>query len=183
MRNLPFNISSEEMYEIFGRYGAIRQIRMCARTRSPRGAEAARRAAPRRPIHPHATRALPCAQQPPSPAPAPPCLPRRSGTNKETRGTAYVVFEDIHDAKQACDHLSGFNVQNRRARTRTPAALGHAACRRYTTPARRNPTAPGSARSCCWRAGATGHAPGGRAAAMRRGGWRHPPRDLGGGPT
>ncbi|KIZ00928.1 pre-mRNA branch site protein [Monoraphidium neglectum] len=31
------------------------------------------------------------------------------GTNKETRGTAYVVFEDIHDAKQACDHLSGFN--------------------------------------------------------------------------
>lgn len=45
---------------------------------------------------------------------APPCL-HRSGTNKETRGTAYVVFEDIHDAKQACDHLSGFNVQNRRA--------------------------------------------------------------------
>jgi pre-mRNA branch site protein p14 len=23
------------------------------------------------------------------------------------------VYEDIHDAKQACDHLSGFNVQNR----------------------------------------------------------------------
>lgn len=28
VRNLPFNISSEEMYEIFGRYGAIRQIRV-----------------------------------------------------------------------------------------------------------------------------------------------------------
>lgn len=63
VRNLPFNISSEEMYEIFGKYGAIRQIRV--------------------------------------------------GTNKETRGTAYIVYEDIHDAKQACDHLSGFNVQNR----------------------------------------------------------------------
>jgi pre-mRNA branch site protein p14 len=23
------------------------------------------------------------------------------------------VFHDIYDAKQACDHLSGFNVQNR----------------------------------------------------------------------
>lgn len=37
----------------------------------------------------------------------------RSGTSKETRGTAYVVYEDIYDAKQAADHLSGFNVQNR----------------------------------------------------------------------
>ena len=27
VRNLPFNISSDEMYEIFGRYGAVRQIR------------------------------------------------------------------------------------------------------------------------------------------------------------
>ncbi len=28
VRNLPFNITNDEMYEIFGRYGAIRQIRM-----------------------------------------------------------------------------------------------------------------------------------------------------------
>ncbi|GFR52257.1 hypothetical protein Agub_g14791 [Astrephomene gubernaculifera] len=63
VRNLPFNISSEEMYDIFGKYGPIRQIRM--------------------------------------------------GTTKETRGTAYVVYEDIYDAKNACDHLSGFNVANR----------------------------------------------------------------------
>lgn len=27
VRNLPFNISAEELYEIFGKYGAIRQIR------------------------------------------------------------------------------------------------------------------------------------------------------------
>lgn len=51
------------MYDIFGKYGAIRQIRL--------------------------------------------------GTNKETRGTAYIVYEDIYDAKNACDHLSGFNVANR----------------------------------------------------------------------
>ncbi len=27
-RNLPFKISPEELYDIFGKYGAIRQIRM-----------------------------------------------------------------------------------------------------------------------------------------------------------
>jgi pre-mRNA branch site protein p14 len=27
--NLPFNISAEEMYDIFGKYGAVRQIRLC----------------------------------------------------------------------------------------------------------------------------------------------------------
>lgn len=63
VRNLPFNISSEEMYDIFGKYGPVRQIRI--------------------------------------------------GTSKETRGTAYVVYDDIYDAKTACDHLSGFNVANR----------------------------------------------------------------------
>ncbi len=44
----------------------------------------------------------------------PPALLRHhSGTNKDSRGTAYVVYEDIYDAKNAADHLSGFNVQNR----------------------------------------------------------------------
>jgi hypothetical protein len=37
----------------------------------------------------------------------------RRGISKETRGTAYVVYEDIYDAKTAVDHLSGFNVANR----------------------------------------------------------------------
>ncbi|PSC68521.1 Alpha-ketoglutarate permease isoform B [Micractinium conductrix] len=63
VRNLPFNISAEEMYALFGKFGAIRQIRV--------------------------------------------------GSSKETRGTAYIVYEDIYDAKTAVDHLSGFNVQNR----------------------------------------------------------------------
>jgi pre-mRNA branch site protein p14 len=63
IRNLPFNISSEEMYDIFGKFGTIRQIRL--------------------------------------------------GSGKDTRGTAFVVYDDIYDAKTAVDHLSGFNVANR----------------------------------------------------------------------
>lgn len=51
------------MYDIFGKYGAIRQIRL--------------------------------------------------GVNNETRGTAFVIYEDIYDAKNAVDHLSGFNVCGR----------------------------------------------------------------------
>ena len=33
--------------------------------------------------------------------------------DKDTRGTAYVIYEDIYDAKAAVDHLSGFNVGGR----------------------------------------------------------------------
>lgn len=63
VRNLPFKITSEELYDIFGKFGPIRQIRI--------------------------------------------------GTSKTTRGTAFVVYEDIYDAKQAVEHLSGFNVCGR----------------------------------------------------------------------
>mmetsp|Transcript_2037 Transcript_2037/g.3486 ORF Transcript_2037/g.3486 Transcript_2037/m.3486 type:complete len:126 (+) Transcript_2037:120-497(+) len=63
VRNLPFNISADEMYDIFGKYGALRQVRL--------------------------------------------------GNTKDTRGTAFVIYEDIYDAKTAVDHLSGFNVANR----------------------------------------------------------------------
>mmetsp|Transcript_15647 Transcript_15647/g.26902 ORF Transcript_15647/g.26902 Transcript_15647/m.26902 type:complete len:118 (-) Transcript_15647:31-384(-) len=63
VKNLPFNITSEEMYDLFGKYGAIRQIRV--------------------------------------------------GNASDTKGTAFVVYEDIFDAKQACSHLSGFNVKGR----------------------------------------------------------------------
>ena len=35
------------------------------------------------------------------------------GNSRETRGTAFVVYEDIYDAKNATDHLSGFNVCGR----------------------------------------------------------------------
>lgn len=63
VRNLPYKISSEEIYDVFGRFGAIRQIRI--------------------------------------------------GNTNDTRGTAFVVYEDIFDAKNACEHLSGFNVAGR----------------------------------------------------------------------
>ena len=36
-----------------------------------------------------------------------------SGNKPDTRGTAYVVYEDIFDAKNACEHLAGFNVMGR----------------------------------------------------------------------
>ena len=29
VRNLPFGVSAEELYELFGKYGAVRQIRLC----------------------------------------------------------------------------------------------------------------------------------------------------------
>jgi RNA recognition motif. (a.k.a. RRM, RBD, or RNP domain) len=35
------------------------------------------------------------------------------GNAKKTKGTAFVVYEDIFDAKRAQEGLSGFNVQNR----------------------------------------------------------------------
>ncbi|CAI2347242.1 unnamed protein product [Caenorhabditis sp. 36 PRJEB53466] len=63
IKNLPYKITTEEMYEIFGKFGAVRQIRV--------------------------------------------------GNTQDTRGTAFVVYEDIFDAKTACEHLSGYNVSNR----------------------------------------------------------------------
>jgi RNA recognition motif-containing protein len=35
------------------------------------------------------------------------------GDKTETRGTSFVIYEDIYDAKNAVDHLSGFNVCGR----------------------------------------------------------------------
>ena len=37
----------------------------------------------------------------------------RLGVAPATRGTAYVVYEDIYDAKAAVERLSGFNVAGR----------------------------------------------------------------------
>jgi pre-mRNA branch site protein p14 len=63
IRNLPYKISDRDLYEIFGKYGAIRQI--------------------------------------------------RRGNTSETRGTAFVVYEDIFDAKTAVEKLNGFQVAKR----------------------------------------------------------------------
>ena len=40
-------------------------------------------------------------------------LTTNRGNNSDTKGTAYVVYEDIFDAKNAVEHLNGFNVKNR----------------------------------------------------------------------
>eukprot|EP01068_Selenidium_serpulae_P017389 Selendium_serpulae@DN6376_c0_g1_i1.p2 len=63
VRNLPYKCTGDELYDIFAKYGPIRQI--------------------------------------------------RRGTSNETRGTCFVVYDDIFDAKNAVDHLSGFRVGQR----------------------------------------------------------------------
>jgi pre-mRNA branch site protein p14 len=37
----------------------------------------------------------------------------RLGIANNSKGTAFVVYEDVMDAKTACDKLNGFNFQNR----------------------------------------------------------------------
>jgi pre-mRNA branch site protein p14 len=37
----------------------------------------------------------------------------RQGIAGDTKGTAFVVYEEVMDAKQACDKLNGFNFQSR----------------------------------------------------------------------
>ena len=37
VRNLPFRISAEELYDIFGKYGAVYQIRLGEKNRDTRG--------------------------------------------------------------------------------------------------------------------------------------------------
>lgn len=58
-----YNVTPDELFDLFGKFGAIRQI--------------------------------------------------RQGINNNTKGTAFVVYEDVMEAKQACDKLNGFNFQNR----------------------------------------------------------------------
>lgn len=79
VKNLNYQITGEDLYDLFGRYGSIRQIRL--------------------------------------------------GNEQKSRGTAFVVFDDVMDvgciysvwetnancrkAKNALDHLNGFHLQER----------------------------------------------------------------------
>ena len=63
VKNLSFNVDNAALFDLFGKYGPIRQI--------------------------------------------------RAGDTSKTKGTAYVVYEDVVDAKQACDKLNGYNFMNR----------------------------------------------------------------------
>ena len=60
VRNLPHKITPDELYDIFGRFGPVRQI--------------------------------------------------RRGVSNTNRGTAFVVYEDLIDAKKAVEKLKGINV-------------------------------------------------------------------------
>nr|PVC51576.1 pre-mRNA branch site protein p14 [Theileria orientalis] len=77
LRNLPYKITSEELYDIFGKYGAVRQIRKYIALNISLNSLIFR------------------------------------GNSASTKGTAFVVYDDIYDAKNALDHLSGFNVAGR----------------------------------------------------------------------
>ncbi|KAM3513841.1 hypothetical protein MY11210_002469 [Beauveria gryllotalpidicola] len=63
VKNLSYTVTPEELFDLFGKFGPIRQV--------------------------------------------------RQGIASATKGTAFVVYEDVIDAKQACDKLNGFNFQNR----------------------------------------------------------------------
>ncbi|SPO25874.1 related to RNA-binding protein (RRM superfamily) [Ustilago trichophora] len=63
VKNLNYTTTGADLYQVFGRYGAIRQIRL--------------------------------------------------GDGPKTKGTAYVVFEEMADAKRASDNLNGFHLNER----------------------------------------------------------------------
>ena len=63
VKNLAYNIDAPALFDLFAKFGPIRQI--------------------------------------------------RAGTSSTTKGTAFVVYDDVVDAKQACDKLNGFNFMNR----------------------------------------------------------------------
>ncbi|OAA48690.1 pre-mRNA branch site protein p14 [Metarhizium rileyi] len=63
VKNLSYSVTPEELFDLFGKFGPIRQV--------------------------------------------------RQGISTSTKGTAFVVYEDVMDAKQACDKLNGYNFQSR----------------------------------------------------------------------
>ena len=63
VKQLPNKVTGDDLYELFGRFGSIRQIRM--------------------------------------------------GTTPATRGKAYVVYDEVQEAKRCVDSLTGYNYQGR----------------------------------------------------------------------
>jgi pre-mRNA branch site protein p14 len=79
-----YNVTVEELFDLFGKFGPIRYDS----TLNP-------------PLHLRDGHADQFNRQ------------VRQGIANNTKGTAFVVYEDVMDAKQACDKLNGFNFQNR----------------------------------------------------------------------
>ncbi|GAA5822923.1 hypothetical protein JCM11251_004425 [Rhodosporidiobolus azoricus] len=63
VKNLNYKVTGEDLYDLFGKYGSLRQVRL--------------------------------------------------GREAKAKGTAFVVYEDVMDAKSAYDHLNGFHLQDR----------------------------------------------------------------------
>ncbi|GAA6004891.1 RNA recognition motif domain-containing protein [Rhodotorula paludigena] len=63
VKNLNYKTTGDDIYDLFGRYGSIRQVRL--------------------------------------------------GREGKAKGTAFVVYEDVMDAKMAFDHLNGFHLMDR----------------------------------------------------------------------
>ena len=85
VKNLSYNVTPEELFELFGKFGPVRYV----------------------------VRRTALAQH--DPVDLLVCIYSqiRQGIANNTKGTAFVVYEDVMDAKQACDKLNGFNFQNR----------------------------------------------------------------------
>jgi pre-mRNA branch site protein p14 len=81
-----FNVTPEELFDLFGKFGPVRYVGL---------------------RFPHPSSPAPCT------AVLTPRSQIRQGIANNTKGTAFVVYEDVMDAKSACDKLNGFNFQNR----------------------------------------------------------------------
>jgi pre-mRNA branch site protein p14 len=106
VRHLPDAITHDELYELFGRFGAVEQIRLYA-------SKSSKASSNRLPHFPSRFR-----------APLDSVLKITSSdlfiiscrgriSNPDTRGKAYVVYEDVFDAKAAVEGLAGHNVMGR----------------------------------------------------------------------
>jgi pre-mRNA branch site protein p14 len=93
VKNLSYTVSTEELFDLFGKFGPVRYAQpSLTRHATPLGA-LLRANQPANIINP--TRQI------------------RQGIAANTKGSAYVVYEDVNDAKSACDRLNGFNFQSR----------------------------------------------------------------------
>lgn len=87
-----YNVTPDELFDLFGKFGPIRYVyswtqQTCRCSRA------------------HCPYLVLTILTSPSQV--------RQGIANNSKGTAFVVYEDVMDAKQACDKLNGFNFQNR----------------------------------------------------------------------
>ena len=87
VKNLSYNVTPEELFDLFGKFGPVRYVYLL------------------RPVRATSTASSQLIFIAYSQV--------RQGIANNTKGTCFVVYEDVSDAKQACDGLNGFNFQGR----------------------------------------------------------------------